>query len=71
VTQNALSQLREQLSGDVPEGVRRLGDAELRDLAQAISDARHREGQALAASGERALERVPRLLRGPIRKVVG
>jgi hypothetical protein len=71
MAQNALSQLREQLSGDVPEGVSRLGDAALTDLAHAIRDARHREGEALAAAGERALHRVPRLLRGPIRKVVG
>jgi hypothetical protein len=71
MAQNALSQLREQLSGDVPEAVGRLGEAELRDLAHAIRDARHREGEALAAAGERALKRVPRLLRGPIRKVVG
>jgi hypothetical protein len=71
MAKNALSQLREQLSGDVPEGVSRLDDAALVDLAHAIRDTRHREGQALAAAGERALERVPRLLRGPIRKVVG
>ena len=71
MSESALSQLREQLSGDVPEAVSRLGEAELRDLMHAIRDARHREGEALAAAGERALERVPRLLRGPIRKVVG
>jgi hypothetical protein len=71
IARSALSQLREQLSGDVPQGASRLGEAELRDLAHAIRDARHREGEALAAAGERALERVPRLLRGAIRKVVG
>lgn len=71
MSESALSQLREQLSGDVPRGTSRLGEADLRDLAHAIRDARHREGEALAAAGERALERVPRLLRGPIRKVVG
>jgi hypothetical protein len=71
MAQDALSQLREQLRGDVPEGVSRLAEADLRDLALAVRDARRREGEALAASGERALERVPRLLRGPIRKVVG
>jgi hypothetical protein len=71
VASEALNELRRQLRGDVPPGLKRLSESELRDLAHAISDARHREGQALAASGERALERVPRLLRGPIRKVVG
>jgi hypothetical protein len=71
LTADALNELRRQLGGDVPPGLERLSEAELRDLAHAIRDARHREGEALAASGERALARVPRLLRGPIRKVVG
>jgi len=71
MAKNALSQLREQLGCDVPEAVSGLDDAALTDLAHAIREARHREGQALADAGERALQRVPRLLRGPIRKVVG
>jgi hypothetical protein len=66
----ALNELRQQLRGDVPPGLTALSESDLRDLADAIRDARHREGEALAASGERALHRVPRLLRGPIRKVV-
>jgi hypothetical protein len=67
----AYDELRRQLAGDVPPALSRLTEFELRDLAHAIRDAREREGEALAASGERALDRVPRLLRGPIRKVVG
>jgi hypothetical protein len=67
----ALNELRRQLGGDVPPALSRLSESELRDLAHAIRDARHREGEAIAASGERALDRVPRLLRGPIRRVVG
>ena len=66
----ALNELRRQLRGDVPPGLARLSESDLRDLAHALADARHREGEALAVSGERALDRVPRLLRGPIRKVV-
>lgn len=66
----ALNELRRQLRGDVPSGLAGLSESDLRDLTQALADARHREGEALAVSGERALERVPRLLRGPIRKVV-
>jgi hypothetical protein len=71
VAEEALNELRNQLRGDVPPGLTGLSESDLRDLAQAIADARHREGEALAASGERALDRVPWLLRGPIRKVVG
>lgn len=66
----ALNELRRQLRGYVPSGLAGLPESDLRDLAHALADARHREGEALAVSGERALERVPRLLRGPIRKVV-
>ncbi len=66
----ALNELRRQLGGDVPPGLAGLSESELRDLAHALADAREREGEALAVSGERALDRVPRLLRGPIRKVV-
>jgi hypothetical protein len=68
---DGLTELRTQLGGEVPEGLRRLSDADLRDLAAAVRDARHRQSAALAASGERALQHVPRLLRGPIRKLVG
>ena len=71
MSEDALNGLREQLRGDVPPGVTKLSDDDLRDLAHAIADARHREGEALAVAGGRALDRVPRLLRGPIRKVVG
>jgi hypothetical protein len=66
----ALNELRQQLRGHVPSGLSGLSESDLRDLAHAVADARHREGEALAVSGERALERVPRLLRGAIRKVV-
>jgi len=66
----ALSELREQLGDDIPEGLSRLNDADLRDLAHAVRDARHRQGQALAEAGERALGRVPRLLRAPVRRIV-
>jgi hypothetical protein len=71
MTDDGLTELRRQLGGTVPDGMTRLSDAELRDLAAAVREARHRQTAALAASGERALEHVPRLLRGPIRKVVG
>jgi hypothetical protein len=63
--------LRARLGGDTPEGLRPLSAAALKDLNQAISEARRRQGQALAAGGDRALSHVPRMLRGPIRRITG
>ena len=51
--------------------LRRLSAAELTHLSQAIRGARRRESKALAQAGERALGHIPRLLRGPVRKIVG
>ena len=66
-----LSELRAQLGEEVPEGLRGLDGEQLQDLADAVRDARHRQAAALAQSAERALGHIPRLLRGPIRRVVG
>lgn len=68
---DALDALRAQLGGTAPDGCRQLSAEELGDLAGAIRTARHRQAKALAAAGERALGHVPRLLRGPVRKIVG
>jgi hypothetical protein len=67
----AFRALRQQLSGSPPAGLRALSEAELEDLAAAIADARHRQAAALDQAGERALSRIPRILRGPVRKVTG
>ena len=48
-----------------------LSDDELGNLAEAIGDARHRQAAELHAAGEKAFGHIPRLLRGPIRKVMG
>jgi hypothetical protein len=48
-----------------------LRDEDLADLATAISDARHRQSAELAAAGDAALSHIPRLLRVPLRKVIG
>ena len=63
--------LASRLGTEPPQSLRDLSPAQLEDLTTAISDARRRQGQALAASGERALSHVPRLLRGPVRRIVG
>jgi hypothetical protein len=63
--------LEAQLGAPAPEGVRALSEAELTDLTEAVRSARRRQSASLAEAGERALNRIPRLLRGPVRKIVG
>jgi hypothetical protein len=62
--------LRARLGDTPPEALRALTGSELNDLVTAITDARLRQSEALAAAGERALGYIPRLLRGPVRRVV-
>jgi hypothetical protein len=66
-----LAALEAELGSAPPPGLARLAPDELHDLAGAIRDARHRQAAELEAVGDRALSFVPRLLRGPIRRIVG
>lgn len=63
--------LEEQLGAKLPKGVGALAEDELEDLAEAVRAARRRQAHALAEAGERALSRIPRILRGPVRKAAG
>jgi hypothetical protein len=63
--------LEAQLGAGAPKGVLALSETELNDLTDAIRTARRRQTASLAEAGERALDRIPRLLRGPVRKIVG
>jgi hypothetical protein len=66
-----MSALEKELRARPPEGLKRLSDAQLRDLATAVRDARHQQAAAMQAAGDQAFGNLPRLLRGPIRKVLG
>jgi hypothetical protein len=68
---DAFTALSAQLRGSAPAGLRELSEDELADLAAALADARHRQAAALAQAGDRALAHIPRLLRGPIKRIVG
>ncbi len=61
--------LEDELPGPLPAGIRGLTEEQRQDLAQAIRDARHRQAAALAEAGENAFGQLPRLVRGPIRKM--
>jgi hypothetical protein len=67
----AFAALADQLGGGVPGALKQLEPEQLRDLTTAIGDTRRRHKAALAAGGEQALGMIPRLLRGPIRRIVG
>jgi hypothetical protein len=65
-----LERLRAQLGGTLPEGLRTLEKRQLEHLDEIVRAARRRQAQALAEAGDRALGFVPRLLRGPIRRIM-
>jgi hypothetical protein len=71
MSEQAFQTLCKQLGGSAPDGLKQLDDEQLRDLADAVRDARHRQAAALAEAGERALSHIPRILRAPIRRIVG
>lgn len=63
--------LERRLGAGLPAGVAGLPADHLRDLLSAIDEARHRQAAELAAAGEQAFGHIPRLLRGPIRRIMG
>jgi len=66
-----LDELTRALGGPPAPGVaERLDDDALRELAAAVADARARQARALDDATATALDHVPRLLRGPIRRLV-
>lgn len=63
--------LESQLGSTAPAGLARLTADELDDLVDAIAEARRRQATEIEAASERALGFIPRLLRGPVRRVMG
>ncbi len=68
---DGLSELAEQLRAQPPKGLASLGDEQLRDLAGAVRAARRRQAAELAQAGAQAYRHIPKLLRGPVRRVLG
>ena len=60
--------LREELGAPAPKA---LSSADAADLAEAIRDARERQTAELHAAIDGAYHHIPRLMRGPLRKVLG
>jgi hypothetical protein len=67
---SAAASLAHQLGAEPPAGLS-LSEADTEQLAELIKEARRTQGAELEASLHKALEIVPRPLRGTVRKVVG
>ncbi|MGI8921340.1 MAG: hypothetical protein ACR2HD_06655 [Solirubrobacteraceae bacterium] len=65
-----LRALRGQLGSAPPKGVRALDDEALAQLADAIHGARRRQAAALETAGKEALDHIPALLRGAVRRML-
>jgi hypothetical protein len=65
------SALEAQLRDQPSSAVGGLADAHLSHLAEAIHAARRHQAAELSTASKQALDGVPRLLRGPIKKIVG
>lgn len=63
------SGLSRELHGEVPAALRDLTDEQFADLTEAVREARHRQAAALAEAGENAFGQLPRIVRGPIRRL--
>jgi hypothetical protein len=66
----ALRALEGELGGRAPEGLEALKESDLRAFAALLRDAKARQSEALQAAIEEALEIVPRMVRGPVRKIL-
>jgi len=62
--------LEEELDMQLPDGLCALKDEELSDLADRVLEAKERQSLALEVGIDDALEIVPRLVRGPVRKIL-
>jgi hypothetical protein len=62
--------LEPELRGSAPEGLDVLTEAELTEFAGVLRAAKRRQSQELEAAVEEALDIVPRLLRGTIRRIL-
>lgn len=66
----AIRDLEAELGGRAPDGLEGLTDAQLRAFTDALHEAKQRQSAALSSAVEQALDIVPRLVRGPVRKIL-
>jgi hypothetical protein len=68
--EDAAGALRKELGAAPPKGLEGLSPEEQADLAAALRDARVRQALALDSALDRSLGLIPRLLRGPVKRIV-
>ncbi|MGO4256016.1 hypothetical protein [Marmoricola sp. RAF53] len=66
----AHARLADELGGPLPPGLAGLDEADAAHLADAVEAARARQSAALRDATDGGLEFVPKLLRGPVKKVL-
>ncbi len=67
---DAIDILEDELGAVVPDGIAALAGHELLALADLLRDARRRQARELDDGVEGSLEIVPRLARGPVRRIL-
>lgn len=63
-------QLEREYGGPLPPGLAALAPEHQQALAEAIDAARTRQAHALAKATDHGLDFIPKLLRGPVKKVL-
>jgi hypothetical protein len=66
----AVRALEAELGGPAPDGLRALTDAQLSAFTELLGEAKRRQSGALESAVQEALEIVPRMARGPVRKML-
>ncbi|MBA3748302.1 MAG: hypothetical protein H0W96_12550 [Solirubrobacterales bacterium] len=66
----AVRALEAELGGRAPDGLKTLADKDLRAFTGLLHDAKARQSDALEEAIEQSLEIVPRVVRGPVRKIL-
>jgi len=70
VSAKALRALEAELGGPAPDRLADLTDAQLREFTDLLHAAKARQSEALETAVEQALEIVPRMARGSVRKIL-
>ena len=70
MSDDAIDILELQLGARIPEGLEVLADDELLVLADLLAEAKASQARELEAGVGGSLEIVPRLMRGPVRKML-
>jgi hypothetical protein len=70
MSDDAIEILEQELGARIPEGLEALADDELLLLADLLAEAKASQAQELEEGVQGSLEIVPRLMRGPVRKIL-